>query len=68
MLNQLKLSTTVECLTLEANGEWLAVHDLEEDTEVMLSDFFGVVQYVKIHLLTRGQRATSWLNLKDLFV
>ena len=68
MLDQLELCTSVQSFTLEFDGKRLAVHDIEEDIEVMLANLLGVVENVEVHLLSWGKRATSWLDLKDLAI
>ena len=68
VLNQLQLRSTVECFSFEFDAQWLAVENLEEDAKVMLADFFRVVEHVQVHLLSRSQRASPWLNLEYLLV
>ena len=68
MLDELELSASVKCLTLELQAEWLSIHDLEEEVQVMLANFLGVVENVQVHLLTRCKRASSWLDLEDLLL
>jgi len=46
VLDQLKLSASMECLTFKLDGYWFAVQDLEEDSEMMLADFFRVVKHI----------------------
>lgn len=46
MLDQLELCTSVESFALKFDGKRFAVHDLEEDVEVMLTDLLGVVENV----------------------
>ena len=62
------MSSSVEGLTLEADGKRLTIHDLEEDGQVVLANLLGVVKNIQVHLLARGQRPSSWLNLKNLSV
>lgn len=68
MFDQLELGTSVQGFTLELDGKRFSVHDLEEDVEMVLANLLRVVQDVEIHLLTRSQRATSWLDFKDLAI
>ena len=68
VLDELQLSSSMEGLTLEADGERLTIHDLEEDGQVVLANLLGVVKNIQVHLLARGQRPSSWLNLKNLSV
>ena len=66
MLQQLELGTSLKCLSLELNGQWLTITDLEEDVQVVLADVLGVVQHRQVHLLTRGETALFGLNREDL--
>ena len=68
VLDELQLSATVQSLTFKANSDRLAIHNLEEDTQVVLTNLFGIVEHVKVHLLTRCERATTRLDLKDVLV
>ena len=68
MLDQLQLSSTVECLSFKFDTQWFAVENLEEDAKVMLANFFRVVEHMQVHLLSRSQRASPWLNLEYLLV
>lgn len=55
VLDELELGTAVQSLTFEANRKRLSVENLEEDAQVVLTNFLGVVEHVKIHLLARSQ-------------
>lgn len=55
VLDELELSTAVQSLTFEANRQRLSVKNLEEDAQVVFANFLGVVEHVKIHLLTRSK-------------
>ena len=68
VLDKLELGTTVKSLTLELDAEWLTVHDLEEDAQVVLANLFRIVEHMQVHLLTRCKRASPWLDLEDLLV
>jgi len=68
VLDKLQLSATMQCFTFKLNSKRLTIHDLEEEVEVMFANFFGIVKHMQVHLLTRSQRASPWLNLKDFLV
>ena len=55
VLDQLELGTSMECFALEADRQWFAVQNLEEDAQVVLADLFWVVKDMEIHLLPRSQ-------------
>ena len=55
VLDQLKLSATVQSFTFKLDAQRFAIHDLEEDSKVMFTNFFRVVKHVQVHLL-------SWLQ------
>jgi len=68
VLDQLELGPSMESLTFKFDAQRLAIHDLEKDSQVMLSHFFWIVEHIKVHLLTRFQTASSWLDLEDFLV
>ena len=68
MLDELQLSATVEGLTFKANSERLAIHNLEENAQVVLANLLGIVKHVEVHLLARRERATTRLNFEDVLV
>jgi len=43
VLDKLELSASVKSLTLELKAERLSILDLEEQVQVVLADFLGVV-------------------------
>jgi len=43
VLDKLELSASVKSLTFELEAERLSILDLEEEVQVMLADFLGVV-------------------------
>ena len=55
VLDELELCTAVESFTLKLNSERLAVHDLEEDAEMVFTNFLRVVKNMQVHLLARGK-------------
>ena len=52
MLDQLKLGSTVQSFTLKLDAQRFAIHDLEEYSKVMLTNFFRIVKHVQVHLFT----------------
>jgi len=68
VLDKLELSASVKSLTLELKAERLSILDLEEQVQVMLADFLGVVKHMEVHLLTGSKRASSGFDLEDLLL
>ena len=55
----------MERLPLKIDDKRLAVNYLEEHFEVVKLDLFGEIRHRYIHLVSRSQRASPWLNLED---
>lgn len=43
MLNKLELGSSVKRLSFKLDTQWFTIQDLEENSEVMLSNFFRIV-------------------------
>ena len=42
----------MKCLTFKFDAQGLTIENLEEDAEVVLPDFLGVVENMQVHLFT----------------
>ena len=58
----------MKCLTFKFDAQGLTIENLEEDAEVVLPDFLGVVENMQVHLFTRRKRTPPRFNLEDLLV
>ena len=68
LLEQVEVCSSVECLTDEIDDEWLSIHDLKEGLEVMLLDFFWIIEDIQLHLLTWKKSSTARVNIEDLVI